>query len=47
MSKKKSTPVLNLLGSVLKHEAKKVDMGWPPACMGILYQPKRPVKKQD
>ncbi len=22
-------------------------MGWPPVCMGILYQPKRPLDNQE
>ena len=23
------------------------EFGWPPVCMGILYQPKRPMKDKD
>ncbi len=32
-------------GKLVKHEAKRADAGWPPACVGILHQPKRPTKK--
>lgn len=37
--------VLRAAGKLVKLEAKRVDAGWPPACVGILHQPKRPTKK--
>lgn len=34
--------VLKTLSKVTKHEAKVNLYGWPPRCMGIFHQPKRP-----
>lgn len=44
MMKKKSR-MLKLAGKVAKLEAAKTNAGWPPACAGILHQPKRPARK--
>lgn len=41
---KTSRPILSLVGKIVKMEAVKVNLGWPPACAGILHQPKRPAK---
>ena len=46
MKNKKENPVFVLAGKLAKFEAEKVNKGWPPACGGILHQPKRPAKKQ-
>lgn len=43
--KKTGRIILNLAGKIAKMEAVKTNSGWPPACAGILHQPKRPAKK--
>jgi cyclic lactone autoinducer peptide len=43
--KKTGSHILDLAGKIAKREAVKTNSGWPPACAGILHQPKRPVKK--
>ena len=42
---KKGNMMLELAGKIAKREAVKTKSGWPPACAGILHQPKRPTKK--
>ncbi len=42
---KKGSMMLDLAGKIAKKEAVKAKSGWPPACAGILHQPKRPAKK--
>ena len=42
MKSKKENRLLNLAA---KAEAARAKSGWPPACAGILHQPKRPAKK--
>lgn len=46
MKSKKENRLLNLAGKLAKAEAARAKSGWPPACAGILHQPKRPTKKQ-
>lgn len=38
-------PVLKALAKVAETEANMKHAGWPPICAGIIYQPKRPQKK--
>lgn len=45
MKSKKENRLLNLAGKLAKAEAARAKSGWPPACAGILHQPKRPTKK--
>ncbi len=33
---------MKMLAKVTKNEAEKNMRGWPPHCMGIYHQPKRP-----
>ena len=44
MKSKKENRLLNLAGKLAKAEAARAKSGWPPACAGILHQPKRPTK---
>lgn len=37
--------VLKAIGKVAETGIKNVDSSWPPACIGYIYQPKRPKKK--
>lgn len=51
MSQKQETIKKNLIGTLGKL-AKEVtsdsnSSGWPPVCLGILYQPKRPTKVEE
>ncbi len=46
MKKKDENRILNLAGKLVKAEGARAKSGWPPACAGLLHQPKRPVKKQ-
>ena len=39
--------VLKAIGKVAEVEANVNAKDWPPLCMGILYQPKRPNKKVE
>ena len=45
MKSKKENRLLNLAGKLAKAEAARAKSGWPPACAGILHQPKHPAKK--
>lgn len=36
--------ILKASGKILQCVAEKEQSKWPPHCMGILHQPKRPVK---
>lgn len=38
--------ILKALGKVAEVEANMKNSGWPPMCIGIIYQPERPKKKQ-
>lgn len=40
-----NTGILKAAGKLVKLETKRVDAGWPPLCVGLLHQPKRPIKK--
>lgn len=42
---KQSKKVLKLLTKVVKGHALG-SQGWPPNCLGILYQPQRPMKQK-
>ncbi len=37
---------LKLVKKITRNEAERVKQGWPPICMGIGHQPKRPQKEQ-
>lgn len=40
--------MIGLMGFAARNVSKEPNkFGWPPACMGILYQPKRPLHSQD
>lgn len=38
--------ILKLLGNVAEQQATGAE-GWPPTCVGIFYQPKRPTSKKS
>lgn len=50
MSDKKNIVKKEVIGVMAKMARSVVDetnnFGWPPACIGILYQPKRPTKNE-
>lgn len=35
---------LKFVSEVIKHETKRESLQWPPVCLGLIYQPKRPKK---
>lgn len=37
--------MLQLIAKVAEVESNVVCYGWPPPCMGFIYQPKRPKRK--
>ena len=39
-----NTGILKAAGKLVKFETKRVDAKWP-LCVGLLHQPKRPIKK--
>lgn len=40
--------IIGMMGITARNISKEPNkFGWPPACMGILYQPKRPLHNQD
>lgn len=48
MKKQKIKKVLlHTIGRFAEHEANIHSTGWPPPCMGIVYQPKRPKRKNE
>ena len=38
---------LKVVEKIVRNEAEKVWDGYPPICMGITHQPKRPKRKED
>lgn len=42
-----SIKALRVVEKVARNEVEKVRCGWPPICMGIGHQPKRPKRKED
>lgn len=38
---------LKVVERITRNEAEKVSCGWPPICLGISHQPKRPKRKED
>lgn len=39
---KNSNLVLKVIEKIARHEVKNIQNIWPPVCMGIYHQPKRP-----
>lgn len=37
--------MLKVVEKVVQVEVKRIDSKWPPACIGIYHQPKRPVQR--
>lgn len=37
--------VIKAMVKVAEYEANAVNTNWPPICLGLLHQPKRPKKK--
>lgn len=35
---------LKIISEVIKHETRKESLQWPPVCLGLIYQPRRPKK---
>ena len=33
---------LKLTSEVIEYKTKKESLQWPPVCLGLIYQPKRP-----
>lgn len=46
-SEKTSVKVLRVIEKIAHNEAERARWGWPPICMGISHQPKRPKKKEN
>lgn len=46
-NEKAGNKVLKVVERIVRNEAEKVMDGYPPICMGIGYQPKRPKRKED
>ncbi|MCM1083970.1 MAG: cyclic lactone autoinducer peptide [Clostridium sp.] len=44
---KVSIKALRVVERVARNEVEKVRCGWPPICMGIGHQPKRPKRKEN
>ena len=44
-SAKVKESILKVTGKILQSKVEKDQSKWPPHCMGILHQPKRPCKK--
>lgn len=44
---KAGNKVLRVVERIVRNEAEKVMDGYPPICMGIGHQPKRPIRKED
>lgn len=42
-----SIKALRVVERVARNEVEKVRYGWPPICVGIGHQPKRPKRKED
>ena len=36
---------LKVASEVIEYRTKKENLQWPPICLGLIYQPKRPVNK--
>lgn len=37
---------LKIISEVIKHETRKESLQWPPVCLGLIYQPRRPKKNE-
>ena len=46
-NEKISVKALRVIERITRNEVEKVRCGWPPICMGIGHQPKRPKRKED
>lgn len=46
-NEKISVKALRVIERITRNEVEKVRRGWPPICMGIGHQPKRPKRKED
>ena len=46
-SEKITNKVLKVVERIARNEVEKVRDGYPPICLGIGHQPKRPKKKED
>lgn len=46
-SEKTGNKVLKVVERIARNEVEKVRDGYPPICLGIGHQPKRPKKKED
>jgi hypothetical protein len=44
---KKDNRVLRVVERIARNEVEKVRCGWPPICLGIGHQPKRPKRKAN
>lgn len=44
---KLSIKALRVVEKITRNEVEKVRYGWPPLCMGISHQPKRPKRQDD
>ena len=42
-----SIKALRVVEKITHNEVEKVKRGWPPICIGISHQPKRPKRKDD
>ena len=42
-----SVKALRIVERIIRNEVEKVSCGWPPICLGISHQPKRPKRKED
>lgn len=47
MNVKMKERIFNISGKVLQNKVEKEKNKWPPHCMGILHQPKRPQSQKD
>ena len=43
---KEENPVMKLTGKIVKRDVRVIEQGWPPMCVGFLYQPVRPQSLQ-
>lgn len=34
---------LKIASNVIEYRTKKESLQWPPVCLGLIYQPKRPI----
>lgn len=45
--KKAKEKVLKVMVNMAENVVKKDGSGWPPPCIGYIYQPKRPKRKSE